>query len=87
MDCFVGFRRKAPRGPNQVWSYDFVVDHCANGQQLKCLATRGQRHIWLFAQAGSTGCSAPSDRAGPSTIDHPATSLGTRPGKSRRPPG
>ena len=24
-------------GPNQVWSYDFVFDHCANGQQLKCL--------------------------------------------------
>jgi putative transposase len=23
--------------PNQVWSYDFVFDHCANGQQLKCL--------------------------------------------------
>jgi transposase InsO family protein len=25
------------RGPNQVWSYDFVFDHCANGQKLKCL--------------------------------------------------
>ena len=24
-------------GPNQVWCYDFVFDHCANGQQLKCL--------------------------------------------------
>src|SRR5262249_30547855 len=24
-------------GPNQVWSYDFVFDRCANGQQLKCL--------------------------------------------------
>ena len=23
--------------PNQVWSYDFVFDRCANGQQLKCL--------------------------------------------------
>lgn len=22
---------------NQVWSYDFVFDACANGQQLKCL--------------------------------------------------
>ena len=22
---------------NQVWSYDFVFDWCANGQQLKCL--------------------------------------------------
>ena len=29
-------RPQAPRGPNQVWSYDFVFDHCANGQ-LKCL--------------------------------------------------
>jgi putative transposase len=30
-------RPKAPRGANQVWSYDFVFDRCANGQQLKCL--------------------------------------------------
>jgi putative transposase len=30
-------RPQAPRGANQVWSYDFVFDHCANGQQLKCL--------------------------------------------------
>jgi putative transposase len=30
-------RPRAPCGPNQVWSYDFVSDHCANGQQLKCL--------------------------------------------------
>ena len=30
-------RPQAPTGPNQVWSYDFVFDHCANGQQLKCL--------------------------------------------------
>jgi putative transposase len=30
-------RPQAPRGPNQVWSYDFVFDHCANGQQLVCL--------------------------------------------------
>jgi len=30
-------RLHAPCGPNQVWSYDFVFDHCANGQQLKCL--------------------------------------------------
>jgi putative transposase len=28
---------QAPTGPNQVWSYDFVFDRCANGQQLKCL--------------------------------------------------
>jgi len=30
-------RLPAPRGPNQVWSYDFVHDACANGQKLKCL--------------------------------------------------
>jgi putative transposase len=30
-------RPQAPNGANQVWSYDFVFDHCANGQQLKCL--------------------------------------------------
>ena len=30
-------RPQAPTGPNQVWSYDFVFDWCANGQQLKCL--------------------------------------------------
>jgi putative transposase len=30
-------RPQAPCGPNQVWSYDFVFDHCANGQQLKWL--------------------------------------------------
>ncbi len=30
-------RPQAPSEPNQVWSYDFVFDHCANGQQLKCL--------------------------------------------------
>ena len=30
-------RPQAPSGPNQVWSYDFVFDHCANGQQLRCL--------------------------------------------------
>jgi putative transposase len=30
-------RPQAPCGPNQVWSYDFLFDHCANGQQLKCL--------------------------------------------------
>ena len=30
-------RPQAPTGPNQVWSYDFVFDHCANGQKLKCL--------------------------------------------------
>ena len=30
-------RPKAPSGANQVWSYDFVFDWCANGQKLKCL--------------------------------------------------
>jgi putative transposase len=30
-------RPRAPTGANQVWSYDFVFDWCANGQQLKCL--------------------------------------------------
>ena len=30
-------RPQAPTGANQVWSYDFVFDRCANGQQLKCL--------------------------------------------------
>jgi hypothetical protein len=30
-------RPKAPEFANQVWSYDFVFDACANGQTLKCL--------------------------------------------------
>ncbi len=30
-------RPQAPSGANQVWSYDFVFDWCANGQKLKCL--------------------------------------------------
>ena len=30
-------RPNAPTAGNQVWSYDFVFDWCANGQQLKCL--------------------------------------------------
>jgi putative transposase len=30
-------RPQAPTGANEVWSYDFVFDTCANGQQLKCL--------------------------------------------------
>ena len=30
-------RPNAPSAANQVWSYDFVFDWCANGQQLKCL--------------------------------------------------
>jgi putative transposase len=27
----------APSRQNEVWSYDFVFDACANGQHLKCL--------------------------------------------------
>lgn len=30
-------RPNVPTGANQVWSYDFVFDWCANGQKLKCL--------------------------------------------------
>lgn len=30
-------RPQAPTAANQVWSYDFVFDWCANGQQLKSL--------------------------------------------------
>jgi len=30
-------RPQATTGANQVWSYDYVFDWCANGQQLKCL--------------------------------------------------
>ncbi|MEC5218825.1 transposase InsO family protein, partial [Actimicrobium sp. GrIS 1.19] len=30
-------RPMAPMVANAVWSYDFVFDTCANGQQLKCL--------------------------------------------------
>ena len=30
-------RPHAPTMANSVWSYDFVFDACANGQQLKCL--------------------------------------------------
>lgn len=30
-------RPHAPHAMNAVWSYDFVYDACANGQQLKCL--------------------------------------------------
>jgi putative transposase len=32
-----GHKSRRRGGPNQVWSYDFVFDRCANGQQLKCL--------------------------------------------------
>src|SRR5687768_5643588 len=36
----VAARRPRPLAPakaNAVWSYDFVFDACANGQQIKCL--------------------------------------------------
>ena len=39
-------RPQAPTGPNQVWSYDFVFDRCANGQQLKCLT------VWVGDRRG-----------------------------------
>ena len=35
-------RPKPPTGANQVWSYDFVFDWCANGQQLKCLTVNDE---------------------------------------------
>ncbi len=30
-------RPQPAHGRNEVWAYDFVFDHCANGQRLKCL--------------------------------------------------
>jgi len=30
-------RQMPPAYANHVWSYDFIFDSCANGQQLKCL--------------------------------------------------
>ena len=30
-------RPQVPTMMNDVWSYDFMFDACANGQQLKCL--------------------------------------------------
>jgi len=30
-------RPEAPSGANEVWSYDFVFDTCADGRQIKCL--------------------------------------------------
>ncbi len=47
-------RPQAPARANQVWSYDFVFDRCATGQQLKCLTVtdeftkkhRGRSRHW-----------------------------------------
>ena len=52
-------RPQAPTEPNQVWSYDFVFDHCANGQQLKCLTVTDE-----FTKEGL----APTLAAGPPAI-------------------
>jgi putative transposase len=43
-------RPRAPRGPNQMWSYDFVFDRCANSQQLKCLTVTDEftKEDWLL---------------------------------------
>lgn len=30
-----------PRAASHVWTYDFVFDACANGQQIKCLSMLG----------------------------------------------
>jgi hypothetical protein len=51
-------RPQAPCGPNQVWSYDFVFDRCANGQQLKCpsvtdeFTKEGLAITWMAAFVG-----------------------------------
>ena len=45
-------RPEAPTAMNHVWSYDFVSDRSANGQQLKCptvtdeFTRRGRRSTW-----------------------------------------
>lgn len=35
--CYRPERMQIPSRPNEVWSYDFVFDGCANGQKLKFL--------------------------------------------------
>ena len=44
-----------PRLANKVWSYDFVFDHAANGQQIKCLTVvdEGTRECLAIDVAGS----------------------------------
>jgi putative transposase len=53
-----GTARDVPEAPvlsNEVWSYDFVFDHCANGQVLKCLTVvdEGTREGLAIDVAGS----------------------------------
>ena len=45
-------RPQAPTGANQVWSYDFVFDWCANGQKLKCLTVTDE---WTQGGSGDRG--------------------------------
>jgi putative transposase len=44
-----------PARQQQVWSYDFVFDHAANGQQIKCLTVidEGTRECLAIDVAGS----------------------------------
>jgi len=44
-----------PAHANHVWSYDFIFDSCANGQQLKCLTLVDEftRECLLIDVAGS----------------------------------
>lgn len=43
--------------PKQVWAYDFVLDACANGQQLQCLSVIDEltRQNLAIEVAGSIG--------------------------------
>ena len=42
-----------PTGPNHVWAFDFVLDRCANGQQLKCLTVIDEwTNEWLAIDVG-----------------------------------
>lgn len=50
----------APSKRNSVWSYDFVFDACANGQQVKCLtvvdeSTRESLAIYVAGSIRFTG--------------------------------
>jgi len=48
-------RPTPPCGPNHVWAIDFVHDHCANGQKLKCLTVVDEwtRECMAIEVAGS----------------------------------